>query len=240
MPNIIIKPMGWKESLLFFGIPTIILYIATHICIPIVQRATGLPIIVCWFICGGLLVFAPLFIASLIFYNREGNEWNYKTLMKRFRLDKFSRKDLLISIVGVVIAFLGTFIMMEIGKKYINYFSPSPPWITVSPLQPGEYWILLAWLPLFFFNIFGEGFFWRGYIFPRQRVRFSDTTWFVHGLLWLMFHIPFGLDLMFTVIPVIFITTYLVQYTRNTWVDIIIHIAVNGTGFLLVAFGLVH
>src|SRR4030043_2036786 len=175
--------MGGKESLLFFGIPTMILYIATHICIPIVQKTTGLSIIICWFICGGLLVFVPMFVASLVFYKREGNEWNFKILLKRFRLDKFSKKDLLISIIGVVTAMLGTYIKMEMGKKYIHYFSPSPPWITVSPLKPGEYWILIAWLPLFFINIFGEAFFWRGYIFPRQRVRFSDTTWLVHGLL---------------------------------------------------------
>lgn len=240
MANIIIKPMDFKESLLFFGIPTIILYIATHLCIPWLNRITGLPLVVCWYVCGGLLVFIPLFIASFIFYKREGNAPDFKTMMQRFRLDKFSKKDLYISLAGVVAVAVGTYLMMEIGKKYIDYFSASPSFMKMSPLEPGEYWILLAWLPMFIFNILGEAFFWRGYIFPRQRVKFSNTTWFVHGLLWFMFHLPFGWDLMFTLIPIIFITSYLVQYTRNTWTDIIIHAAINGTGFIMVAFGIVH
>lgn len=240
MANIIIKPMDIKESLLFFGIPTVILYIATHVCIPWLNKVTDLPLVVCWYICGGLLVFIPLFIASFVFYKREGNEWNYKTILQRFRLDKFSMKDLWISLAGVVIVAVATYVMMAIGKKYIDYFSASPSFMTMTPLKSGEYWILLAWLPLFFFNIFGEAFFWRGYIFPRQKVKFSNTTWFVHGVFWMLFHLPFGFDLMFTLIPIIFITSYLVQYTRNTWTDVIIHAAINGSGFLLVAFGFVQ
>jgi membrane protease YdiL (CAAX protease family) len=232
--------MGWRESILLFAIPTVVLYIATHLCIPILYRATNLPLVVCWYVCGGVLVFIPLFVAALIFYRKENNPWRLKVMLERFRMDRFSVKDLLISIGGVLAAGVGTFLMIEIGKKYIHYFSAQPPFLTITPLGPGEFWILLAWLPMFVFNIFGEGLFWRGYIFPRQQEKFGDTTWFYHGLLWMMFHLPFGWQMMFILTPIIFITSYLVQVTRNTWVDIIIHTAINGSGFLLIAFGIVQ
>jgi membrane protease YdiL (CAAX protease family) len=95
-------------------------------------------------------------------------------------------------------------------------------------------------LLLLFFKIVGEGLFWRGYIFPRQELVFGQSTWFIHGLLWWMFHIPFGGALLVTLIPIIFITSFIVQKTKSTWSDIIIHPLVNGSVFLLVAFGVVQ
>jgi membrane protease YdiL (CAAX protease family) len=54
-----------------------------------------------------------------------------------------------------------------------------------------------------------------------------------------MFHLAFGGALLVTLLPIIFITSFVVQQTRNTWPDIIIHTLINGSGFLLVAFGMV-
>jgi membrane protease YdiL (CAAX protease family) len=109
--------------------------------------------------------------------------------------------------------------------------------MSVSPLTESDRWILAAWLPMFFFNIFGEGLFWRGYIFPRQELAFGRYTWLVHGCCWWMFHIPFGVTLLVTLVPIIFITSLVVQQTKSTWPDIIIHTLINGSGFLLVVLG---
>jgi membrane protease YdiL (CAAX protease family) len=106
----------------------------------------------------------------------------------------------------------------------------------MPPLTDRDRWIFATWVPLFLFNILGEGLFWRGYIFPRQKLAFKQYTWFVHGCCWWTFHIPFGSALLMTLIPIIFTTSFVVQKTKNTWSDIIIHSLINRSGFLLVAF----
>lgn len=240
MENISLKPMGYKESLILFVVPALLLYIATHWCIPGLHKWSGLPVVVCWFICGGTLVFLPLFIFSFIFYRREGHPWSFRTIRKRFRLDRFSPLTLAITLAGIISIALLTFLFIKVGEKIFSGFSAQPSFMTMQPLRPGEFWILAAWLPMFFFNIMGEGFFWRGYIFPRQQLKFGRRTWLIHGLYWTLFHLSFGGFLLYTLLPIIFITSYIVQFTRNTWTDIIIHTVINGTGFLLVAFGAVR
>jgi membrane protease YdiL (CAAX protease family) len=233
------KPMKFGESFIFFGIPTVLLYLATHFCIPALQQATGLPVVVCWFICGGTLVFVPLFVAALVFYRLEGQPWQLAAILTRFRLNKFSWRDLAWSLAGVVVIGALTYGVMEVGKILLPGFTAQPSFMKMRPLTAGEMWILAAWLPLFIFNIWGEGLFWRGYIFPRQELAFGAYTWLAHGAFWLMFHLAFGVTLLITLSPIIFITAYIVQKTKSTWPDIIIHTLINGSGFLLVAFGLV-
>ena len=239
MTRTTIKPLEFFPSILYFGIPTLLLYIATDYCIPWLKQWSTLPQVVCWHICGGLLVFLPLFIAALVFYRVEGNPWHISAVLKRFRLDKLNRNTLIITVIGIISIGLLTKIFMGVGSLLIDDFSAHPSFMTMQPLQDGEYWILLAWLPMFFFNIVGEGLFWRGYIFPRQELKYGKFTWIVHGLFWTLFHLPFGWNLIFILLPILFITSYLVQLTRSTWTDILIHTFINGSGFLLIAFGIV-
>jgi membrane protease YdiL (CAAX protease family) len=229
--------MGLALTFVYFGVPTLLLFFATYLCIPLLHRLTGLLPVVCWYICGGTLVFLPIFIAAFYFYKRDGYPWQFKTLWIRFRLNNFSFKVFAISILSIVIISALTYLILEVGKRFFINYSPSPSFLTMKPIGPGEMWILLAWLPLFFFNILGEAFYWRGYIFPRQELAFGRYTWIWHGLFWLMFHLPFGINLLITLMPIIFITSYAVQKTKSTWTDIVIHAVINGTGFILVAFG---
>ena len=235
-----IKPMGFFSSLLYFAIPTLMLYAATQVCIPRLHHVTDLPQVVCWYICGGSLVFFPLFLGALILYRLEGNPWRFSMILQRFRLNTFGWRIAGISLLGTIAISLLMFLLMEMGKWVSPDFSAQPSFISLKPLEKGDYWILLVWLPLFFFNIMGEALFWRGYIFPRQEAAFGKFTWLVHGLLWTIFHASFGWNLMFNLLPILFITSYLVQITRNTWVDILIHTLINGSGFLLIAFGIVR
>jgi membrane protease YdiL (CAAX protease family) len=234
-----LKPMAWSESLLFFGIPTLLLYVATHFCIPALSKATGMPVVIAWFICGGILVFVPIFVAAFSFYRLEGNPWQTAAILKRFRLNHLSKSGVAWSGVGILSVGLLTYAIIEVGRLFIPGYSAQPSFMSMQPLQANERWILVAWLPFFFFNIWGEGLFWRGYIFPRQELAFGKHTWLVHGVCWTMFHLAFGSALLVTLLPIIFITSFIVQKTKNTWPDIIIHTFINGSGFLLVTFGLV-
>ncbi|NJP11513.1 MAG: CPBP family intramembrane metalloprotease [Leptolyngbyaceae cyanobacterium RU_5_1] len=240
MEKVAMRPMGLRESLVFFGIPTLLLYVATQIGVPTLSRVTGLPLIVSWFVCSGTLVFLPLFFAAFVFYWLEGNPWQVPAILARFRLSPLSWHPF--GWIGLGVIGVGglTYGMIAIAQALIPNFSPQPAFMSMPPLTGHDRWILAAWVPLFFFNIVGEGLFWRGYIFPRQELAFGQSTWFLHGCCWWMFHLPFGGALLVTLIPIIFITSFVVQKTKNTWSDIIIHTLINGSGFLLVAFGIVE
>jgi membrane protease YdiL (CAAX protease family) len=80
-----------------------------------------------------------------------------------------------------------------------------------EPLSKGRYWFLLVWLPYWILNILGEEFIWRGVMLPRQELVFGKYTWIIHGFGWGLFHIAFGLKLLITLIPLIFIQSFIVQ-----------------------------
>jgi membrane protease YdiL (CAAX protease family) len=234
------KPMRILDSLLFTLGPAVLLFTAVHIAIPALGARTGWKPLLCWYVCGGLLVFVPMFAASLLLVRRESGAGRPPDWIRRFRLTRPGARTLAWSLAGTLAIGLLTWILMESGKRWIPGFSAAPPPLRVEPLKPGEGWILAAWLPLFFFNIAGEGMYWRGFMFPRQQSAFGKRAWILHGLCWTLFHVPFGFSLVFILLPILFITPWIVWKTQSSWPDILMHGLVNGSGFLLVAFGAVR
>lgn len=55
---------------------------------------------------------------------------------------------------------------------------------------------------------------------------------------WGLFHIAFGWQLLLTLAPFLFILSYVVQKTKNSWVGVILHGGLNGPSFLAIALGL--
>lgn len=80
---------------------------------------------------------------------------------------------------------------------------------------------------------------WRGVILPRQEAQFGQKAWLINALDWSLFHVAFGWQLGLTLLPILLVLSYLVQKSQNSWVGVIIHAAINGPGFIAVAFGLV-
>ncbi|MBN2202301.1 CPBP family intramembrane metalloprotease [bacterium] len=234
------KPMRIPESFLFTGIPALLLCIAVRLAIPALGNRTGWRPLLCWYLCGGLLVFIPLLAASFILIRRENRTGGRTDWIRRFRLTKPSAAVLGWSLTGTVVIGLLTWLLMQAGQRWIPGFSASPAFLRVEPLGPGEKWLIAAWLPMFFLNIIGEGLYWRGFMFPRQQAAYGNRAWILHGLCWTLFHFSFGFSLVFILLPILFLTPWIVARTRSTWPDIIIHGLVNGSGFLLVAFGAVR
>jgi membrane protease YdiL (CAAX protease family) len=235
-----VKPMTVRTTVPYALAPAALLFAAIRIAIPLVRDATGWKPLLCWYLCGGLLVFVPLFIAAFVLVRRETAGGVRPDWIGRFRLSKPSRGTVAWSLGGTLAVLVLTGLFMAAGKRWIPGFSAAPPFLRVDPLGPGEKWILAAWLPLFFFNIAGEGLYWRGTVFPRQQAAYGERAWILQGLTWTVFHLPFGWSLVFLLFPILFITPWIVSRTRSTWPDLIIHAIVNGSGFLLVAFGAVR
>ncbi|GAP96643.1 hypothetical protein [Leptolyngbya sp. NIES-2104] len=134
MEKLPLQAMGLRESLIFFMIPTLLLYTATHIGVPALSQATGLPPVVSWFICGGTIVFLPLFVAALVFYRLEGNLWQTSAILTRFRLSQLSWQTLGWTGLGIVGIGILTYGIVAAGQAIVPGLSAQPSFMSVSPL----------------------------------------------------------------------------------------------------------
>jgi membrane protease YdiL (CAAX protease family) len=195
-----------------------------------------------WFI-GGLIVFIPLFILAIVFTRRDGYQSN-SAVYKRLRLKKLIKRDWLYVAGSSIIIFMFTGLIMGISQFLharfgIPLIDTNPSFMKFEPFEGSERFLLLVWLVMFFFNIYGEELLWRGYILPGQEKHFAKKAWLVNALFWVFFHIPFGIGLMILLLPIMFILPWAVQKTGNTNVGILIHTILNGPMFILVSLGVI-
>ena len=192
-----------------------------------------------WFLTGYCL-FIPIFVASVLLAKAEGNK-GLQQIKSALNLKTFSKKDWEYSVTGLLLVFVFTGLIFGVSfflNKYlgVRMLTTTPWFMEMHPFQGIEKLLLLIWLPMFFFNIVGEELLWRGYIQTRLKNKYS---WILCSLLWLLFHLPFGTDLMVMLIPVIIIIPYSFYKTNNSLVGIFIHGVYNGPLFIAVALGLI-
>ncbi len=217
---------------ILFGIPTILLFICTKLVIPFVNLHYNISLIYCWYLFSSILVFIPMFITALYFKPRG------LTFLSSFRIKGMTKRDFGYSLFGIIGISVLTMLLLKVMEKLIPGFSPQPDFMKLEPTGT-NYGILLAWLPMFFFNIIGEGIYWRGIVYPIQERHYGAYTWIIHGVFWSIFHLAFGLKLMIILFPILFIIPFVIQQTKNTTNDIIIHAMINGVGFISIAFGII-
>ena len=199
----------------------------------------GLESIIFWFICGGLGVLTPLIIAGVMMLRKEGSKFTKETFVERLRFRPMTRRDWRYSLLALVVIGLLTSGIMIAMQVLFSDFNHTPSFMTLDPLSPGRYWLLLAWLPYWLLNIGGEEFFWRGVLLPRQEKTFEDKTWILHGTGWAIFHIAFGWQLLVMLLPLLYIEPYVVQKTQNTWTGVFLHGVINGPSFIAIALGII-
>ena len=229
--------MGLLNSLLIFGLAAILLALETQFLIPFLSRGTGLEPVIFWFIVAGLGLFLPMLFLAYFMLRSEGHKIGRHTWQKRLRFKKMNKSDWLWSIGGTVLIGLLSLVIVKFLKAIIGKVETSPVFMHFKPLTPDRYWILLAWLPYWLLNIMGEEILWRGVILPRQELVFGKRTWLIHGTCWGIFHLAFGWQLLLTLIPMLFIQSYVVQRRKNSWIGVVIHAAINGPSFIAIAFG---
>lgn len=228
----------------YFAFFTVMLYIATRQVIPVLN-GWGMHPALSWFITSGLLIFIPIFLLAILNTGKELATRNPRSIMNRLWLKKLNSKDWAWAIGGTLLILVLTGLIM-ISAEWISQnlfnepFKTSPSFMHFEPLKAGQYWILVVWLVFFFFNIVGEEIMWRGYILAGMSEQYPRSAWFYNAIFWMMFHIPFGIELMIMVLPTFFLIPYIVQKRRNTWIGIIIHAGLNGPGFILVSLGILN
>lgn len=228
------------QATITFGIATAYFFLLLFTLLPFLKSNFSFNLALYWFITGYFL-FIPLFVYAVVMAKKEGNK-KYHQILQSLNIKGFSKKDWTYAIIGLISAFIFTGLIFW-GSILLNkYFGvrilTTVPWfMKMNPFQGVAKLLLLVWLPMFFFNILGEEMLWRGYIQNRLAEKHS---WIFCSLLWMIFHLPFGTDLMIMLIPVIVIIPYVFHKTQNTLVGVFIHGMYNGPVFILLAIGLIH
>lgn len=229
------KLIGLWLSIVLFGVPALLLWVMTRTLIPnLVER--GWEPLLAWFLTAGFL-FALLLIAAVAGAILAGKR-SLPDILRELRVRPLSSAEWRLTGLALLATILAITALQAINTGVWPRLPAHPPFMSVSPLAPAQYYILVLWLPFFALNIIGEELWWRGFIQPRQEPVFGANTWIVQGSLHGAFHVSFGTGVLLLLIPVLFAIPWAVQRTKNTTAGIIIHAGVNGPGFLAVSLGL--
>jgi len=234
--KVIPERIGFGLSLVLFGVPALLLWLATAQMLPILV-ARGWEPLAAWFL-SGALVLAPLPVAALLGTWMALPEPSLPAILKHLRVRGLTAREWRLASLVLMFTIAAMAGLQLLNTSVWPGLPPHPSFMAVKPLGSGQYYILALWLPFFALNIVGEELWWRGFIQPRQEPVFGRSTWVIQGLLHGLFHFSFGLGVMFILWPVVFSIPWAVQRSRNTSVGIVIHAAINGPAFLVVTLGL--
>jgi membrane protease YdiL (CAAX protease family) len=233
------EPLHAGGLVLLFGVPTALNAVACRVAIPWLDDRHVFPLEVTYFLCVGVLVLIPMFVWALARSAREAASPGTRDVLARMRVRRIAGRDWLWTVTTFVVLSAASFVIANVLMPRLG-LDATPFFFRNTPFDAGHRWILGVWPAFFFFNIFGEEFYWRGYIQPRQEPLTGRWTWLVHGLLWATWHIPMGLDLIVASSPIFFLLPAVVQLRRNTSVAIVVHAGFGAFGFLALALGVVR
>jgi membrane protease YdiL (CAAX protease family) len=231
-----LQRIGLALSIVLFGIPALSLWAATSLLVPVLVERGSEPL-AAWFL-AGTLVFASLLAAALLGAAMALPAPSRQTMLEHLRVRRLSVDDWRLAGLALIATFAMMAALHLFNARVWPQLAPHPPFMTVQPLEPGQYYLLMLWLPFFALNVIGEELWWRGFIQPRQGPALGRATWIVQGILHGAFHFSFGLGVMFVLWPAVFSIPWAVQRTRNTSVGMVIHAGINGPSFLAVSLGL--
>ncbi|MDH5654793.1 MAG: CPBP family intramembrane metalloprotease [Spirochaetia bacterium] len=247
-----IKPASIQLQLAVFGISGITIFLGTYFAVP-VMIDQGIPLIISW----TFWLIGPTFLngCAVLFYYYRTERPDWKTFIKRFRLQRLTLKQALIIFpAAVLILILNDLLSFTIPLiENLPFYIPQSvrpelfenPYEKVeSPLDlktffgveliPENRWLILFWIFFIVFGIFGEEMAWRGYLLPRQEAGYGKYAWLVNGMFW---NIPFHLytwSNIFSDMPMYFIIPFLSQYFKNTWMAIVIHSIMLSLAFIII------
>jgi len=231
--------LRWREYLWLLGIPVLLNTVACRWAIPAFSGLFGAPIEISYFISVGGLALAPMLFGALLLARREKGKASRPMLLRRLRIRRMSRTDWMWAVSAFLVLSLASFVIAKLLLPRIG-MAATPFFMKNMPLQRDTLWILAVWPLFFFFNIFGEELFWRGYLQPRQEALHGARTWLVQGFAWACWHLPMGIPLVVASLPIFFVLPAVVYLRQNTTIALVVHAVFGAFGFLAVSLGGVH
>lgn len=246
-----LKPMPFWLSLIVFGVPATLGLFSLYVVFPALDAA-GAPVI--WnFTFSVYGMFFLLLMASLVAYRLEGRDLSINAIASRFRVHPLSKNDWIWTAGLVFVYVFGQVLLSPTASWLANHLPfPLPDSLpsAVDPRIPqttiptsflgvpvaGNVGVLLLAFTILLFNVFGEEFWWRGYVLPRQEITHGRWTWVIHGLLWTLFHIPFWWNLI-ALLPSTLSLSFVTSRLKNTTPGIIAHFSLNGLAVVMIFLG---
>jgi membrane protease YdiL (CAAX protease family) len=231
-------PLTITQAAAVFAAALLYLVLLLWWMLPLLRYQPGLHPVTHWYLIGYAL-FPPMIGYALWQARREG-AGTLAELLRSLCVRPMTHRDWKYAAAGVFSVLAGTGLLLA-GWSHLAGIGRLPPVVTepwcidMSPLEGRDRLLLLAWFPMFVLNIVGEELLWRGYVQSRLTMR---HRWLAVGLLWLAFHIPFGVSTMVLSLPLMLVLPFVFERTQNTTVAILIHAMFNGPAFLAAAFGL--
>ncbi len=243
-----IRPLSNWQTAVAFGLPGLVMVFSFHWFMPWLQTLGLTPfesIVVSHTVPMALLLTA----AVVMFHRVEGYPLTWGAFRQRLRYPTLTWR--------AVLQGMGLFLLLLVGYGLLNAFSqllitqgwlPLPqnlpalldPRVTLSTAVldtmvggqiSGNWAVIILYFIMLSFNIVGEELWWRGYLLPRQEVRYGRFAWVWHGLLWTAFHVFKWWDLI-GLLPVCLAIAYVSQRTKNNWPAFLAHFLFNGLGLL--------
>jgi membrane protease YdiL (CAAX protease family) len=87
-------------------------------------------------------------------------------------------------------------------------------------------------------NIFGEEFWYRGWMLPRQEVAFGKFAWVINGTMFTFQHWMQPWNFL-AILPGALFMSFVLQLRKNTWIGIIQHGLINFGLFIHVLKGVI-
>jgi membrane protease YdiL (CAAX protease family) len=225
-----LKPLGFGKSLLYFGIPAILINLTFWVVMRVLDVLAFRLFVT--FLLGFGVPSLLLFLLSLWLFRRDGFPLRRESFIERFRLQKPDLKTWLWTAILCGLWIAGLILLQPVTEwLQLNWISPPKLWIRIMASDPdyimefpkNNILVPLGFGSLILANLLGGEFFWRGYVFPRQELAFGSSTWIVHGSLWALFRLFMIWDIAFILFSS-FILSYVVQRTKSTWPALIAHL----------------
>lgn len=252
VPNV--RPLSIWQSLMLVLLPAVPAALLIHLLVPVMVRQYSIPFLFAylpWWI-----GFETLFlVAAFVAYRLEGNPPTWAQFACRYRLRRMKGQDWL-----WFAALLTTFVLVAIGLSVWGKELSSLPGLPVSTAFPaelnpsnptgmiagefmgaplrGQWWIAALYFIGWVLNIFGEEFWYRGYMLPRQEAAYGKWAWGVHGLIWALHHV-WQVWTLVLLLPYSFLWSFIIQRGKNTWIPIVVHGLANLVPLGMIVVGVI-
>ena len=228
-----LNPISLTRSTAYFLVPGIITLLLYTFGFDQVQTLGFDPVQA--FMLVGAVSFLILFVQFAFLYTAEGNAWSWEAMKARLRFRPMSGWMWFWTVL-VFLFVTGSYIgLLAVGTPsfYTDHF-PVADWYSAVPEDAtGQYWLIWARIGILLINVFGEELLWRGFILPRQEVTHGRWAWLIHGVQWTLFHLVKPWELIM-LLPGCIAYGILAQWSKNIWPGIIVHMAFNGLGVIMV------
>lgn len=234
-----VKALNLKQAILYFIIASTPFFIGIYFIIPsyVSENSNNF-----WpFALAIILPLLLLLIYAILIGIKEKSSEGLKGVLERWNLKKMKKNDWLWTFVLISIIFIGYFGLSKTPDWIVGNFpfiNPPEEFNLIRtensffglPLK-GNWWILLLHILILIINVLGEELFFRGVIFPKQKLYHGKHTWIAHGLCYHLFHMFYPWD-FFRILPESLAYAFVRQKTDNTLPGIIAHFVFNSLGII--------